>query len=47
VLDARRALLLSQTRALQGTDEALQIKKQSSDAARQLQHFEHNRATAC
>jgi polysaccharide biosynthesis/export protein len=45
VLDARRALLLSQTRALQVTDGALQVKKQSSDAARQLQHYEDDRKT--
>ena len=45
VLDARRALLLSQTRALQVTDGALQVKKQSNDAARQLQHYEDDRKT--
>ena len=45
VLDARRALLLSQTRALQVTDGALQVKKQSSEVARQLQHLEDDRKT--
>jgi polysaccharide export outer membrane protein len=45
VLEARRALLLSQTRALQVTDGLLQIKKQSTDLARQLQHFEDDRRT--
>jgi polysaccharide export outer membrane protein len=45
VLEARRALLLSQTRALQVTDGLLQIKKQSTDLVRQLQHFEDDRKT--
>jgi polysaccharide export outer membrane protein len=45
VLEARRALLLSQTRALQVTDGLLLIKKQSNDLARQLQHFEDDRKT--
>jgi polysaccharide export outer membrane protein len=43
VLEARRALLLSQTRALQVTDGLLQIKKQSTEMERKLQHYEDDR----
>lgn len=45
VLDARRALLLSQTRALQVTDGVLLLKKQSTEAERQLQHLDDDRRT--
>lgn len=45
VLEARRALLFSQTRALQVTDGLLQLQKQSADLARQLQHLQDDRKT--
>lgn len=43
VLEARRALLMSQTRALQVADGLLLLKKQATDAARQLQHLDDDR----
>ncbi|MCW2285381.1 polysaccharide export outer membrane protein [Rhodoblastus acidophilus] len=45
VLEARRALLFSQTRALQVTDGLLQLQKQSADLTRQLQHLQDDRKT--
>jgi polysaccharide export outer membrane protein len=43
VTDARRALLLSSTRALQVNVELLELQRQKSDSARQAQHFEDDR----
>lgn len=43
VTDARRALLLSSTRALQVNVELLELKRQKSDSGRQAQHFEDER----
>ena len=46
VTDARRALLLSSTRALQVNVELLELKRQKSDSARKVQHFEDDRRIA-
>jgi polysaccharide biosynthesis/export protein len=46
VTDARRALLLSSTRALQVNVELLELKRQKSDSARKAQHFEDDRRIA-
>jgi polysaccharide export outer membrane protein len=43
VTEARRALLLSSTRALQVNVELLELQRQKSDSARQAQHFEDDR----
>jgi polysaccharide export outer membrane protein len=43
VTDARRALLLSSTRALQVNVEMLELKRQKSDSVRKVQHFEDDR----
>ncbi len=40
VLEARRALLMSQTRSLQVADGLLQLNMQSEDLSRQLQHLQ-------
>lgn len=40
VLEARRALLMSQTRSLQVADGLLQLTMQSGDLSRQLQHLQ-------
>jgi polysaccharide biosynthesis/export protein len=40
VLEARRALLMSQTRSLQVADGLLQLTMQSADLSRQLQHLQ-------
>ena len=40
VLEARRALLMSQTRSLQVADGLLQLNMQSEDLSRQLQHMQ-------
>ncbi len=46
VTDARRALLLSSTRALQVNVELLELRRQKSDSARKAQHFEDERRIA-
>ena len=46
VTDARRALLLSSTRALQVNVELLELKRQKSDSVRKAQHFEDERRIA-
>jgi len=43
ITDARRALLLSSTRALQVNVELLELKRQKSDSARMAKHFEDER----
>lgn len=43
VTEARRALLLSSTRALQVNVELLDLKRQKSESARRIQQFEDNR----
>jgi polysaccharide export outer membrane protein len=46
VTEARRALLLSSTRALQVNVELLDLKRQKSESARRIQQFEDNRRVA-
>jgi polysaccharide biosynthesis/export protein len=46
ITDARRALLLSSTRALQVNVELLELKRQRSDSVRKAQHFEDERRIA-
>lgn len=46
VLEARRALLMSQTRALQVADGLLQLNMQSADLSRQLQHLQDDHRAA-
>ena len=46
VTEARRALLLSSTRALQVNVELLELKRQQSESARNVQHFEDDRRIA-
>lgn len=46
VIDARRAFLLSSTRALQVGQELLNIRRQTEDNARQLDHYENDRQVA-
>jgi polysaccharide export outer membrane protein len=43
VTDARRALLLSSTRALQVNVQLLELKRQQAESARNVQHFEDDR----
>ena len=43
ITEARRALLLSSTRALQANVELLELKRQKSELARKAQHFEDDR----
>jgi polysaccharide biosynthesis/export protein len=46
VTEARRALLLSSTRALQVNVELLELKRQKSESARRIQQFEDERRVA-
>jgi polysaccharide biosynthesis/export protein len=46
VTEARRALLLSSTRALQVNVELLDLKRQKSESARRIQQFDDNRRVA-
>ncbi|WP_210186088.1 polysaccharide biosynthesis/export family protein [Beijerinckia sp. 28-YEA-48] len=46
VIDARRAFLLSSTRALQVSEELLSIRRQSEENARQFDHYESDRQVA-
>lgn len=46
ITDARRALLLSSTRALQVNVELLELKRQKNESVRNAQHFEDDRRVA-